>query len=182
MRKDGSPYEALKEVGARLETSLDNLSEARTRGYPFGFTDKGQYKGFMAKVTGSLDKRKIPSADVRVHGSAIHSKTPGDIDVSVIVDEATFNGLAAKFKSGAKDDANALKALTADIGKGKISSSNFYPDAKPSAAAEVRLGRSRWYHPDGTFGGALERRYDENGDSLEVREHLPDGRVLVIDD
>lgn len=45
-----------------------------------------------------------------------------------------------------------------------------------------RLGWSRWYHPDGSYGGALERRYDENGDSLEVREHLPDGRVLIIDD
>jgi hypothetical protein len=45
-----------------------------------------------------------------------------------------------------------------------------------------RLGWSRWYHPDGSYGGAMERHYDENGDSLEVREHLPDGRVLVIDD
>lgn len=45
-----------------------------------------------------------------------------------------------------------------------------------------RVGWSRWYHPDGTYGGAMERRYDENGDALEVREHLPDGRVLIIDD
>jgi hypothetical protein len=45
-----------------------------------------------------------------------------------------------------------------------------------------RLAWSRWYHPDGSYGGAMERLYDENGDSLEVREHLPDGRVLVIDD
>jgi hypothetical protein len=46
----------------------------------------------------------------------------------------------------------------------------------------ARIGWSRWYHPDGSYGGAMERRYDENGDSLEVREHLPDGRVLVLDD
>lgn len=45
-----------------------------------------------------------------------------------------------------------------------------------------RLGWSRWYHPDGSYGGAMERHYDANGDSLEVREHLPDGRVIVIDD
>jgi hypothetical protein len=87
--------------------------------------------------TASLDKRKIPSGDVRVHGSALHSKTPGDIDVAVIVDEATFDKLAAQFKSGAKGDANSLKALASDVGKGKISSSNFYPDAKPSVANEM---------------------------------------------
>jgi hypothetical protein len=47
---------------------------------------------------------------------------------------------------------------------------------------QPRLGWSRWYHPDGSYGGAMERRYDENGDSLEVREHSPDGRVIIVDD
>jgi hypothetical protein len=47
---------------------------------------------------------------------------------------------------------------------------------------QPRLGWSRWYHPDGLYGGAMERRYDENGDSLEVREHSPDGRVIIVDD
>lgn len=136
-RKDGTPYESPKDVGSRLEGSLDNLTAARARGYPFGFADAAQYEGFLAKVKAALDKRKIPSGDVRVHGSALHSKTPGDIDVAVIVDEATFNALTAQFKSGAKGDAAAVKALTADAAKGKISSSSFYPQNKPSAAAEV---------------------------------------------
>lgn len=141
-RKDGTPYEAPKDVGARLETSLDNLSEARTRGYPFGFMDKAQYEGFMAKVTGSLDKRKIPSSDVRVHGSAIHSKTPGDIDVAVIVDEATFKSLGAKFKASAPD-AKAAKLVEGDMAKGKISSSSFHPEGNPSAAKEAESATSK---------------------------------------
>jgi Domain of unknown function (DUF4157) len=136
-RKEGTPYEAPKDVGARVETSLDNLTTTRNRGYPYGFKDLAHYEAFTAKVKASLDKRKIPSGDVRVHGSAIHSKTPGDIDVAVIVDETTFNEIAARFKSAAKGDANATKALTGDIAKGKISSSNFYPDGKPSVAAEA---------------------------------------------
>lgn len=45
-----------------------------------------------------------------------------------------------------------------------------------------RVAWSRWYQPDGSYGGAQEHLYDENGDSLEVREHLPDGRVIVIAD
>lgn len=141
-RKDGTPYEAPKDVGARLETSLDNLSEARTRGYPFGFMDKAQYEGVMAKVTGSLDKRKIPSSDVRVHGSAIHSKTPGDIDVAVIVDEATFKSLGAKFKASAPD-AKAAKLVEGDMAKGKISSSSFHPEGNPSAAKEAESATSK---------------------------------------
>jgi Domain of unknown function (DUF4157) len=136
-RKDGTAYEAPKDVGSRVETSLDNLAVARGRGYPFGFSDQAQYDAFMSKVKASLDKRKIPSGDVRVHGSAIHSTTPGDIDVAVIVDEATFHEVAGRFKSGAKGDANSIKALAGDVAKGKISSSNFYPDAKPSVAAEA---------------------------------------------
>lgn len=136
-RKDGTPYDAPKGVGSRLEGSLENLAVARARGYPHGFADAAQYEAFLAKVKASLDKRKIPSGDVRVHGSAIHSKTPGDIDVAVIVDEATFGALTAQFKSAAKGDAAAVKALNADAAKGKISSSNFYPDTKPSAANEA---------------------------------------------
>lgn len=136
-RKEGTPYEPPAQVGDRIDTSLDNLAVARGRGYPFGFADKSQYDTFLGKVKASLDKRKIPSGDIRVHGSAMHNQTPGDIDVAVIVDNEAFSKIGNTFKAGAKGDKRAITALTADMEKGKISSPSFHPDTKPTAAQEV---------------------------------------------
>ncbi len=140
MRAQKSPPE---NVGARLEGSLANLDAARKRGFPWGFPDRASYDRFVGTVKASLDKRKIPSGDVRVHGSAMHNKTPGDIDVAVIVDEATFKKLGAQFASAAKTNPRGTKALASDLEKGKISSANFYPDHDPSVAREAQSAADR---------------------------------------
>jgi Neuraminidase (sialidase) len=120
----------------RARGSLGNVATARARGFPHGFTDKAQYDAFMTKVQSALTSRKIPADNVHVHGSAIHSKAPNDIDIAVIVDEATFNDLGAKFKAAAPDKKSA-DAITADMKKGKISSPSFYPKVKPTAAQDA---------------------------------------------
>jgi hypothetical protein len=135
-RKTGSPYEPPGSVGSRLEGALANLDAARKRGYPWGFPDKASYDKFLGTVKASLDKRKIPSGDVRVHGSAMHNQAPGDIDVAVIVDEATFKKLGAQFTRAAPDAA-AEQQLGNDQKKGKIASQSFYPGTKPNAANEA---------------------------------------------
>lgn len=130
-------YEPPKNVGDRIDTSLDNLALARGRGYPFGFADKAQYDAYMSKLKSALTARKIPTGDVHVHGSAVHNQAPGDVDVAVIVDDATFNALGARFKQSVQNDPKAIAALSADLKKGKISSSSFYPDTSPTVAQEM---------------------------------------------
>ena len=44
---------------------------------------------------------------------------------------------------------------------------------------EPRRTTHSWYDAAGKYGGKLERIYDEHGEEIEVREHSPDGRVLV---
>ncbi len=98
---------------------------------------RAAYDTFLDTVKASLDKRKIPSGDVRVHGSAMHNRTPGDIDVAVIVDAKTFEELGARFKVDAPD-AKSRARVDIDLRKSKISSSNFRPDSDPSVATEAR--------------------------------------------
>jgi hypothetical protein len=135
-RKEGEVYEPPAKVGARIDTALDNLKIARARGFPFGFAAKADFDKFMATVKSALAKRSIPNADVRIHGSALHSGAPGDIDVAVIVDDATFQSLGERFKAKA-DNPQKGKAIADDLKKGKIASSNFFGGNNPTVGHEV---------------------------------------------
>jgi hypothetical protein len=120
-------------VANRLEASLDNLAAARRQGHPFGFADTPHYQRFMTRVRGSLTSRGLPVGDVRVHGSALHNRTPKDVDVAVIVDDDTFNRLGAAFAAGAPNP----RTVQAEVTKGKIPSHHFYPNNAPSVAVEA---------------------------------------------
>jgi hypothetical protein len=135
-RKEGEVYEPPSQVGDRVGTALDKLKVARERGFPYGFATKADFDTFMASVKGALAKRSIPSGDVRVHGSALHSATPGDVDVAVIVDGPTFAKLGDRFKTASAGSKEA-KALVDDMNKGKIASSNFFGANEPTVAREV---------------------------------------------
>jgi hypothetical protein len=135
-RKEGDVYEPPTKVGDRVDAALDNLKTARDRGFPFGFATKADFDKFMASVKGALAKRSVPNGDVRIHGSSLHSTTPGDIDVAVIVDGPTFTELGARFK-GASDGAKEAKMVVDDMNKGKIASSNFYGAKSPPVAQEL---------------------------------------------
>lgn len=39
---------------------------------------------------------------------------------------------------------------------------------------------STWYDADGQIGGARERRYNEEGEQIEVIETTPDGRRVIV--
>ena len=135
-RKEGEIYEPPAKVGARIDTALDNLRIARDRGFPFGFATNADFDKFMATVKSALAKRSIPNSDVRIHGSALHSGTPGDIDVAVIVDDATFQSLGARFKARA-DTPQRVKVIADDLKKGKVASSNFFGNNDPLVAHEI---------------------------------------------
>jgi hypothetical protein len=97
-----SGLEVFDDVGSRLEESLDNLAQARKQGHPFGFKDKAQYDQFISTVDSEVASRGI-KGKAKVQGSAMHSKTPGDIDMEIVVDQAEFDRLAEQFLANATD-------------------------------------------------------------------------------
>lgn len=68
-----------------------------------------------------------------MQGSATHSKTPGDIDMEIVVDQTEFDRLAKLFFKNAPTK-KAKDALKVSIEKHKIPSYQFYPQHDPSIA------------------------------------------------
>jgi hypothetical protein len=130
-----SGLEAPNNVGDRVEESLDNLAQARQQGHPFGFKDKAQYDEFMKTVDAEVAARGI-KGKAKVQGSAMHSKTPGDIDMEIVVDQAEFDRLAENFMD--KAPPGKATTLKASIAKKKIPSYEFYPNHDPSIASAAK--------------------------------------------
>lgn len=130
-----SGLEVSDDVGSRLEESLDNLAQARKQGHPFGFKDKAQYEQFISTVDSEVASRGI-KGKAKVQGSAMHSKSPGDIDMEIVVDQAEFDRLAKRFLEEAPKGKEAT--LKASIAKKKIPSYEFYPDHDPSIASAAK--------------------------------------------
>ena len=130
-----SGLEVSDDVGGRLEESLDNLAQARRQGHPFGFKDKVQYEQFISTVDSEVASRGI-KGKAKVQGSAMHSKTPGDIDMEIVVDQAEFDRLAKRFLENAPKGKEAT--LKSSIAKKKIPSYEFYPDHDPSIAGAAK--------------------------------------------
>lgn len=131
-----SGLEVSEDVGGRLDESLDNLAQARKQGHPFGFKDKAQYEDFIGTVDSEVASRGI-KGKAKVQGSAMHSKTPGDIDMEIVVDQAEFDRLSERFLKNVPDK-KAKDALQVSIKKNKIPSYEFYPDDNPSIARTVK--------------------------------------------
>lgn len=131
-----SGLELSEDVGSRVEESLDNLAQARKQGHPFGFKDKAQYEEFISTVDSEVASRGI-KGKAKVQGSAMHSKTPGDIDMEIVVDQTEFDRLSKQFVARAPDK-RARDALQVSIRKNKIPSYEFYPRHDPSIANAVK--------------------------------------------
>lgn len=85
-----------------LDDALTVLSEVRTRGFPFGFRDSAMFARFSASVREHARRYGVAASDIRVHGSAMIRRTPGDIDVAVLVDRATFDAYVAQFRQASR--------------------------------------------------------------------------------
>ena len=131
-----SGLEVSDNVGSRLEESLDTLAQARKQGHPFGFKDKAQYEKFISTVDSEIGSRGI-KGKAQVQGSAMHSKTPGDIDMEIVVDQAEFDRLANQFFKNAPTK-QAKDKLKVSINKNKIPSYQFYPQHDPSIASAAK--------------------------------------------
>ena len=85
--------EPYPDVDKATRDALGDLEKARARSFPYGFDSESQFQTFKGKVLSELEARAIPTDDVAVHGSSVHSPTPGDIDVAVLVDETQFKAI-----------------------------------------------------------------------------------------
>ncbi|HEX7839547.1 MAG TPA: polymorphic toxin type 46 domain-containing protein [Kofleriaceae bacterium] len=130
-----SGLEPPKDVADRLDTALDNLAKARERGYPFGFENKDQYQQFVHAMQNELAARGI-NGEAKVQGSAMHSQTPGDIDVELLVDQAEFDRLATQFTDSAPNQRMA-RDLQISIDKHKIPSYQFYSQSGPGHSPSI---------------------------------------------
>jgi hypothetical protein len=134
-RRQGGVLVPPQDVGKRLALSLANLRQARERGYPFGFADVSQYQAFAEAMRVALATRGIDGV-AKVQGSAMHSQTPGDVDVEILVSRAEFDRLA-KIYLGHVATGKLRSNLEDAIARAKIPSFFFYGAENPSVAHEV---------------------------------------------
>lgn len=114
-------------VRAFVAESMGNLDTVLTRGYPYGFESKVQFEQFGRKIKSFLQDQGYPVDDIRIQGSAVINKTPGDIDVGVMVSSEKFAEIIKQsFKSptpGSSKEKTMLHALS----EGKITAGNCRP-------------------------------------------------------
>jgi len=84
LANDGQPAR-YPDLDASVNTGIDNLAAARTRGFPYGFKDKAAFEGagrkLKAEIAGLLAPpggKPIPADKIAVQGSAVHSPTAKD--------------------------------------------------------------------------------------------------------
>jgi len=128
-RRGGLEFTGTPEVAARLRESIKILSEARGRGYPFGFRSLAAFRRFGQAVRDAARRYGVRAEDVRVHGSSLRSRTPADIDAAILVDKAEFDALARQFIREAEQNGftKLARTIAHEATKGKIPYSRFAP-------------------------------------------------------
>ena len=149
-RKSGEALAPPAKVTSRLEESMNVLDEVRARGYPYGFASKADYETFMRGVEDGLKRRGIDGTP-KVQGSAMHSRTPGDIDMEIVVTEAEFERLGKKFV----DSATSKHWLTTSPA---ISPRRRYPRSNSTPITNPRLPPRSSLHVEGRGPGDAHRR------------------------
>lgn len=138
----GKP-EPYTDVDAAVEERLDGWKKVNEQGFPNGFKDKAAFDSFKEKIVGELEKYGAPTDDIGVHGSAVSSLNPNDIDVGVRVDEARFDALVRKaleIKPGsqARIDGLAEKGILPSYFQGTVDGVTF-PTAIYGAAGDMKI-------------------------------------------
>lgn len=79
-RRSRSEFVPPQNVGQQLTESLENLAIARARNFPFGFRSLGQFQSFGRTMRDALRRYGVAADDIRIHGSALSKRLPGDIN------------------------------------------------------------------------------------------------------
>jgi hypothetical protein len=135
-RKQGIPYEGIEDVGSKLQNNLENFEAVKQQGHPYGFNNVDEFKTFQSELKSALGRYDIPIDDIRVHGSAVNKKTPADLDVAILVDEAKFQELGEQFIRNA-DTTKRERDIRRAVQKGKIPSYYFGPGQPPSVGTSM---------------------------------------------
>jgi hypothetical protein len=128
-RKGGAAFEGVTDAAGKLRSGLRELAEVRKRGFPNGFPTLESFRRFGQTVRDAVRRYGVDVGEIRVHGSALHSKTPGDIDVAVLADAAKFDALAKQFAEAATSAGNTklAKTIAKEAANGKIPYVRFAP-------------------------------------------------------
>jgi hypothetical protein len=129
--RKGADFPRPQDVGKVIEDSIKNYAFVKKRGYPFSFKDVNQFKDFGRTLKSALNRYKIPTNNIGIHGSSVHKSSPDDIDVAIVVDEAQFKKLGQRFIDNSTMD-KIKKGILKDMEKGKISSQRFAPVQNPT--------------------------------------------------
>jgi hypothetical protein len=130
-RQGGRTFNGVPDAAKRLTKSVDNYKIVKKRGYPFGFKNKAEFDAFKTETKDLLKQYGIPEDKVKIHGSAVHKKVPGDVDVMVSVDGKKFDGLTEQFLKNSNQPKVAKKIMK-EAAKGKIPSYRFATNPPPS--------------------------------------------------
>jgi hypothetical protein len=128
-RKPGGALEPVSAAASRLRNALTELQLVRARGFPYGFATKTAFQKFGQTVRDALKRYGVDVGEIKIQGSALHSPTPGDIDVAVLADSANFDRLAKQFVDFANTAGNTklAKTIAKEAANGKIPYGRFAP-------------------------------------------------------
>jgi hypothetical protein len=123
------------DVASKLEESLDNFNIVKDRGYPYGFEKIEDFQSFKNELNSALGRYDIPTGDIRIHGSAVHKTTPGDLDVAIIVNDKQFKELGERFIANSTLE-KVAKSIAKEANKGKIPSYRFIKEGQTQSVAQ----------------------------------------------
>jgi hypothetical protein len=84
---------------SELMTQMDNwVNVINPRGFPYKFTDIGQFNSFKNELKSGLNEINVTTSDVRIQGSSLRTPNANDLDIAAIVSTNEFNQfLKSKF-------------------------------------------------------------------------------------
>ncbi|MDY6898167.1 MAG: DUF4157 domain-containing protein [Cyanobacteriota bacterium] len=123
-------------VTSKLQNSLDNFDVVKSQGYPYGFNNMDEFRAFHNNIKSALGRYNIPVDDIRVHGSAVHKTTPGDLDIAILVDKVQFEELGQRFIANS-NQSKVAASIRKEIAKGKIPSYRFRPGEGESVVSSL---------------------------------------------
>ncbi|MFD7846756.1 hypothetical protein ACFV4K_27960 [Nocardia sp. NPDC059764] len=127
-RKSVPDFSGVDDVVSRLNESLANLAEVRTRGFPYLFDSKAHFEEAKAAVLEAAGMRGINPDDVEllVQGSSVHKPSAGDVDIALVVSVAKFDKYGLQFLRNTEKD-KVRKSIQKEIPKGKLPYNRWMP-------------------------------------------------------
>ena len=77
---------------SELMNQMDNwVNVVNKRGFPYKFTDIGQFNSFRNELKTGLHDINVTTSDVRIQGSSLRTPNANDVDLAAIISETDFD-------------------------------------------------------------------------------------------